>query len=144
MIFDIDFGSSIPIYAQLIAQVKHAIAAGFLRPGDNLPSLRETSKRLRVNPLTVSKAYRQLEAEGIVVTAHGRGTFVNSRSEDLGAEYRRDALDQAVDRMLVDAYHLGASPEEVRATVEGRLEVQRSKFRAQGSRLDREGDRRGE
>jgi GntR family transcriptional regulator len=153
MIFDIDTTSSNPIYAQLITQVKHAIAAGVLRPGDGLPSLRENSKRLRVNPLTVAKAYRQLEAEGIVITEHGRGTFVNSRSEDFGSEYRREALEQAVDRMLVEAYHLGASPNEVRSVVEDRVQVQGSRVNVQGSGseskiqgagLEREGDRRGE
>lgn len=121
MIFDIDTTSSLPIYAQLVAQVKHAIAAGVLRPGDALPSLRETSSRLRVNPLTVSKAYRELETAAIVTTDHGRGTFVSSKSEDLGDGYRSEALDQAVDHMLVEAYHLGASPDEIRLAVEDRL-----------------------
>lgn len=121
MIFDIDTTSSLPIYAQLVAQVKHGIAAGVLRPGDALPSLREISSRLRVNPLTVSKAYRELETAGIVTTGHGRGTFVSSKSEDFGDEYRREALDQAVDHMLVEGYHLGASPDEIRQAVEYRL-----------------------
>jgi GntR family transcriptional regulator len=121
MIFDIDTTSSLPIYAQLVAQVKHAIAAGVLRPGDALPSLRETSSRLRVNPLTVSKAYRELETAGIVTTDHGRGTFVSLKTVDLGDGYRSEALDQAVDHMLVEAYHLGASPDEIRQAVEDGL-----------------------
>jgi len=126
MIFNVDTTSSVPIYAQIIAQVKHAIAAGVLRSGDALPSLRETSARLRVNPLTVSKAYRLLEVEGIVSTDQGRGTFVTGKTKSLGKEYRRQALDQAVDRMLVEAHHLGASPKEVRATIERRLHGMRA------------------
>lgn len=122
MIFDIDTTSSVPIYAQIITQVKYAIAAGILRSGDVLPSLRETASRLRVNPLTVSKAYRELEVEGIVSTDQGRGTFVTAKTKSLGKKYRRQALDRAADRMLVEAYHLGASPEEVRRTVEDRLD----------------------
>ncbi len=121
MIFDIDTTSSLPIYAQLVAQVKHAIAAGVLRPGDLLPSLRETSTRLRINPLTVSKAYRELEAAGIVTMGQGRGTFVSPKSADLGDSYRKEALGQAVDRMLIEAYHLGASPDDVRSAVEDGL-----------------------
>ena len=121
MIFNIDTTSSIPIYAQIIAQVKHAIAAGILRTGDGLPSLRETASRLRINPLTVARAYRELEASAIVRTHHGRGTFVSGRSHELGEDYRREAMEQAVDRMLVEAYHLGASPDEVRETIEKRL-----------------------
>lgn len=125
MIFDIDTTSSLPIYAQIVAQVKHAVAAGILRAGDALPSLRETASRLRVNPLTVSKAYRELESEGIVVTGHGRGTFISAKSADLGEEYRREALDKAADRLLVEAYHLGASPDEIRQAVEERLKKMR-------------------
>lgn len=121
MIFSIDTTSSVPIYAQIIAQVKHAVAAGVLRSGDALPSLRETSSRLRVNPLTISKAYRELEVEGLVSTDQGRGTFVTAKTKSLGRKYRRQALDQAVDRMLVEAYHLRASPENIRRTVEDRL-----------------------
>ena len=121
MIFNIDTTSSVPMYAQIIAQVKHAIAAGVLRLGDGLPSLRETATRLRVNPLTVAKAYRELEAAGLVQTEHGRGTFISARCDELGEGYRREELVQTVDRMLVEAYHLGASPDEIRLTVEERL-----------------------
>ena len=123
MIFTIDVVSSVPIYAQIIAQVKHAIAAGILRTGDSLPSLRETATKLRVNPLTVAKAYRELETGGIVVTEHGRGTFVGDVSLDLGDEYRQDVLNQAVDRMLVEAHQVGASSDEVILTVRERLKA---------------------
>jgi GntR family transcriptional regulator len=121
MRFDVDPTSATPIYAQLIAQVKHAIAAGILRPGESLPSLREVATRLRVNPLTVTRAYRELEAEGIVVTIHGRGTFVSDGAAQVGDEYRREALTKAMDRLLVEAYHLGASADEVRTLLEERL-----------------------
>ncbi len=120
MRFDVDTTSATPIYAQLIAQVKHAIAAGILRPGDNLPSLRELAGQLRVNPLTVARAYRELEAANIITTGHGRGSFISAQAGGLGEEYRREALAQAVDRLLVEGYHLGASPEEMRALVEER------------------------
>lgn len=121
MIFNIDTTSSVPIYAQIIAQVKHAIAAGVLQTGDSLPSLRETATKLRVNPITVAKAYRELEMNGIVVTEHGRGTFIRSSSSDIGEEYRREVLKQAVDRMIVEAHQVGASSDEVLLTVRERL-----------------------
>ncbi len=123
MRFTVDTTSAVPIYAQLIAQVKHAMAAGVLRPGDSLPSLRELAAQLRVNPLTVARAYRELDALGIITTAHGRGSVISAGAERLGATYRREALAQAVDRMLVEAYHLGTSPEEIRAMVQERLQV---------------------
>jgi len=123
MIFNIDVASSVPIYAQIIAQVKHAIAAGVLRTGDSLPSLRETATKLRVNPLTVAKAYRELEMNGVVITEHGRGTFVGDNSPNLGEEYRQEALNQAVDRMVVEASQLGASSDVVLFTVRERLKT---------------------
>ena len=123
MIFNIDVASSVPIYAQIITQVKHAIAAGVLRTGDSLPSLRETATKLRVNPLTVAKAYRELEMNGVVITEHGRGTFIGDNSPNLGEEYRQEALNQAVDRMVVEASQLGASSDVVLFTVRERLKT---------------------
>ena len=122
MRFTVDTTSAIPIYAQLITEVKHAIAAGVLRAGDALPSLRELAGELRVNPLTVARAYRELEAMGIITTGHGRGSFISAGAADLGETYRREALAEAADRLLVEAYHLGASPEEIRSLIEERLQ----------------------
>lgn len=120
MRFSVEMNSAVPLYAQLVAQVKHAVAAGGLQPGDALPSLREVALRLRINPLTVKKAYGELEMLGIVATGHGRGTFVSAGSALFSARYRRDALAQAVDRLLVEAYHLGASEEEIIALIRER------------------------
>jgi len=123
MRFEVDTTSATPIYAQLIAQVKHAIAAGVLRPGDGLPSLRELAGQLRVNPLTVARAYRELEQQGIIATGHGRGSVISAQAGNIGAEYRQEALLQAVDRLLVEAYHLGATPEEISALVAARAQA---------------------
>jgi nifR3 family TIM-barrel protein len=106
----------------IIAQVKQAIAAGVLRPGDSLPSLRELASQLRVNPLTVARAYRELGQQGILNTEHGRGSTISPAAADLGEQYRREALARAVDHLLEQASHLGASPEEVRAAIEERLQ----------------------
>lgn len=123
MVFDIDLTSSVPIYAQIVTQVKHAIAGGVLRPGDPLPSLREMASQLRINPLTVTRAYRELESIGIVLTEHGRGTYVSANTSFLSDGYRREALDQVVDSMLVEARRLGATPDDIRSTVESRLHL---------------------
>jgi len=123
MLFEVDTTSSTPIYAQIVAQVKRALAAGLLRPGDALPSLREMASRLRINPLTVARAYRELEASGVVVTEHGRGTFITLRTSGLKEKYQREALAEAVNRLLEEAQHLGASPEEIRAAIEERFGV---------------------
>lgn len=129
MRFSVDTTSAVPIYAQLIAQVKQAIAAGVLRPGDSLPSLRDLAAQLRVNPLTVARAYRELDALGIITTAHGRGSVVSASAEAQGGTYRREALEQAVDRLLEEATHLGADAVEIQQLVQERLLVLRREER---------------
>lgn len=76
MIFTINPSDGLPIYRQIVRQVKHAVASGRLAPGDQLPSLRDLASELVINHLTVKKAYEVLEAEGIIATERGRGTFV--------------------------------------------------------------------
>ncbi|HOF86497.1 MAG TPA: GntR family transcriptional regulator [Armatimonadota bacterium] len=121
MRFSVDTTSAMPVYAQLVAQVKEAIAAGVLRPGESLPSLRELAGQLRVNPLTVARAYRALEAGGIIVTEHGRGSCVSPRAAAERAAFRREALEAAVNRLLAEAAQMGASPDEVWAVLAARM-----------------------
>ncbi len=123
MRFTIDATSAVPIYAQLVEQVKHAVASGTLQVDDPLPSLREVSTRLRISPLTVKKAYGELVTQGIVATGHGRGTFVSGDAGAFSAQYRRDALVQAVDRLLIEAFHLGASLDDVVALLRERRQT---------------------
>ncbi len=130
MRFEVETTSAVPIYAQIVAQVKQAMAAGVLRAGESLPSLRELASSLRVNPLTVARAYRELEAAGLVTTEHGRGTFVSAQAVALGDAARQELLAAAVDRLLVEAYHLGATPDAVRATLEERLQARRAEEEA--------------
>lgn len=123
MLFDVDTTSAIPIYAQIITQVKHGIAAGMLCAGDALPSQRELAARLRVNPLTVARAYRELEREGLVVSGQGRGTFI-ADTIVANEDYRRNALLQAVDKLLIEAHQLSATPAELHALIDERLQPQ--------------------
>ena len=74
MILRIDTTSSTPVYDQIVEQTKRAVASGAIRPGDALPSLREAARTLRINPLTVAKAYKQLEQDGVIETRHGLGS----------------------------------------------------------------------
>lgn len=113
MRFTVDPASSTPIYAQLVEQVKHAVASGRLQPGELLPSLREVAERLRISPLTVKKAYGELETLGIAATEHGRGTFIRAGANTFSEGYKQERLAEAVDRLLVEAHHLGASAEDV-------------------------------
>lgn len=114
MILRIDTTSSIPVYDQIVEQIKRAIASGALRPGDALPSLREAARTLRINPLTVAKAYKQLEQDGVVETRHGLGSYVSASAPSAAAEFGRQALARGIDHVLLDAMQLGIGFDEVR------------------------------
>jgi GntR family transcriptional regulator len=121
MLFRVEASSPVPIYAQIVGQVRAAVASGELAEGDPLPSVRQLAGELRVNPNTVAQAYRELEREGITYVQRGQGTFVAVM--DTGRrEAERDELARAlVDRMLEDAFRLGLSPAEVRETLDRSL-----------------------
>ncbi len=121
MRFDVDITSATPIYAQLVAQVKRALATGALRAGDLLPSLRELAAQLRVNPLTVARGYRELEQLGIIVTERGRGSYIGTQAPEQSAQFRREVLQQAIDQLLQEAHRLGASAAEVQQLLATRI-----------------------
>jgi GntR family transcriptional regulator len=105
MLFTINPNDGLPIYRQIMRQVKHAVASGRLAPGDKLPSQRDLASELVVNHLTVKKAYEVLEAEGIIATERGRGTFVAAGvPDDLRVKGLRDIRARARD--LADAAQL--------------------------------------
>jgi len=85
----VDAGAALPIYRQIVEQVKAAIASGVLSPGDRLPSHRDLAHELVVAPLTVSRAYEQLEREGFLATARGKGTFVTTSGSAAAAVIRQ-------------------------------------------------------
>lgn len=114
--------SPTPLYAQIAARVKVAIASGELSAGDGLPSVRLLAGQLRINPATVVQAYRELETEGFVEMRQGAGTFVREieparRQRERDAEARR-----LVRALLADAGRQGLSVEELRAAL--RLELE--------------------
>ena len=113
MQFQCDTTSRTPIYRQLIDQVRRAVARGGLRPGDRLPSVRQLSRELVVNPNTVARAYTELEREGTLVTQQGRGVFAAQPRTDLTRKARRERLGEKLDLLLVDAVHLRFTAEEL-------------------------------
>ena len=113
MFEDIDPRSPNPLWGQIAARVRVAVAAGELAPGQALPSVRELARRLRVNPATVAQAYRELAREGFVETRHGAGTFVQEVPSDRRAQERRDRARGLVRRMLEVGARLGISATEL-------------------------------
>ena len=113
MQFVITAGTELPIYRQLMRQITDAIAGGRLRPGDKLTSQRELAEQLVIAPLTVKKAYDELEREGLIRTERGRGTFVTTSALPLDPNQQRERLRDPVRQLLSRAHLGGLSFEEV-------------------------------
>jgi GntR family transcriptional regulator len=114
----LDPRSPVPLYAQIADHVRLAIACGDLADGDVLPSVRQLSAELRVNPATVVQAYRELERDGFVTTRHGAGTFVQNVAPELRARERRDAARRLVRELVRDAQRLGVTAEDLRGALD--------------------------
>lgn len=122
MVLQIDFKSGIPVYLQLVDQIKHAAAAGGIQPGEPLPSIRPLAEELRVNRNTVAKAYAELESQGIVENIQGKGCFLKEVGSPLTKTARNDLLAQEIDRVIVAAHHLQIPDSELISLVRKRLE----------------------
>ena len=122
MDLEIDFRSGIPIYLQVVERIKERIASGWLKPGDQLPTVRSLALDLRVNFNTVARSYRILDETGIISTQQGRGTYVlNISPPEVSEKIRQKALQALTRRYLADAERLGASPEELSQTLKDPL-----------------------
>lgn len=115
--FQIDPRSGLPVYRQLMDQIKYYVASGALRSGDQLPSIRDLAVRASVNPTTVVKCYTELQHEGVVEMKHGKGAFVAASSSEMTDAERRKILGQLAKQLLVEAKQLGASRELVEEVI---------------------------
>ena len=113
MQYEINSASRLPIYQQLVQQVREAIARGDLSPETQLPSVRQLSRDLVINPNTVARAYTELEREGLLNNRPGRGVFVALPKDELTKDARRRRLVEVLDKFLTEAVHLAFSEEEV-------------------------------
>jgi len=120
----IDPRSSTPLYAQIAARIRSAVASGELRPAAALPSVRELAAELRVNPATVVQAYRELEAEGFVEIRHGAGTFVRELAPARRSRERARQARAIVQRLLTEALRNGVSLRELRDAIDAEIGVE--------------------
>jgi GntR family transcriptional regulator len=111
--FFIDSSSRSPICRQLTHQIREGIARGKLQPEERLPSVRELSRTLVVNPNTIARVYTELERDGILNTRPGLGVFVAQPGSELSRKVRKERLREAVDHFLTEAVHLGFAADEV-------------------------------
>jgi GntR family transcriptional regulator len=113
MFDQIDPRSPTPLYDQIAGRIRVAVAAGELRPGEHLPSVRQLAGRLRVNPATVVQAYRTLESEGFVEMRQGSGTFVREIGPARRSEERSEQARDLVRAMLAEAGRRGLAAKEI-------------------------------
>ncbi len=124
--FQVHPSSGVPIYRQIMDQVRSLVAAGNLGDGDMLPSTRELAAALEVNMMTVSKAYSKLEADGAVVRVRGRGMrVVGTRSSSSLADRKKQAAGM-LEPIVLQAVHLGLTDEQIQAIVQRLLREKRS------------------
>lgn len=110
----IDKQSSRPYYEQLVLGIKEDILHGILQPGDKIPSVREMAKDLLMNPNTISKAYKILETEHVLVTVKGKGTFVKQTESGPRDLRRIQDLQQQFNELIIEAKHLQVTEKEIK------------------------------
>ena len=121
MQIQIQTSSQTPIYSQIVLQVREAVAKGRLAVDERLPSVRELSKDLVVNPNTIARAYRELERDGVLNTRPGLGVFVATITNDRTKSSRKRRIVDLLDELLTEAVLLGFKKDEVLATVNDRV-----------------------
>jgi GntR family transcriptional regulator len=121
--FLLDLKSGIPIYRQIIEQVKYTVAIGDLVTGDQLPTVRQLAVDLSINPNTVARAYRELEMEGILDTHQGSGTFVGRRRPEIDRIEKQRMLDRIVTDMLARASTYGFTLQDLQEGLKNRQEA---------------------
>jgi GntR family transcriptional regulator len=122
MQFRIDNASERAVYLQIIDQVKRDIALGRLAREERLPTVRQLSQQLTINPNTIAKAYRQLEQEGIIVTRSGAGAFIANLDSGLSKAVRRKLICDELERIVVEAFHMQIGKETMQEWFDAILE----------------------
>jgi GntR family transcriptional regulator len=110
----------LPIYLQLVNQIKYLVASGRLSSGEELPAIRVLAEKLLINPNTVARAYRELELAGVVEKRRTNGTFIAQGGSRLADGERRRIIEERVDALLAEAKQLGVSVQELLEIVETR------------------------
>ena len=110
--------SMVPVYEQLMDNIKQEIINGGIKEGEPLPSVRTLANELKISALTVKKAYDKLEEEGFIVTVHGKGSFVAATDMALAAEARKKSVEEAFALATERARALGLSDDEIREILE--------------------------
>lgn len=109
----INLTDGVPIYRQIVNQVKYLVASGLLSPGEELPAIRTLALQLKVTPNTIVKAYDELESSGVVHKRQGSGTFVSDGRPKLALLERRRIVERRIDALLAEAHQLNFTADDV-------------------------------
>ena len=114
-------GGTVPIYRQIIDQIRMGVAHGAFVNGELLPSVRALAERLVINPNTVARAYSELVREGVIESRHGKGAYIAQRRQVYSKAERTRRLDQALDALISEVIPLDYSHEQVRRALDRKL-----------------------
>lgn len=118
MQIQIEAKDGVPIYLQVMQQIKYLVASGRLQPGEELPSIRTLAEQLLVNPNTIARAYRELETAGVVEKRRTAGTYIAENGSPLAKKERLKLLNERIDRLLVEAFQMGFDLDDVLKLIE--------------------------
>ena len=119
---EVDQRSGVPIYVQIVEQVRHAVEVGGLKAGEHLPTVRRLAEDLTIAPNTIVKAYNELQRRGLVVSRPGFGTVVAEGVEEVARERRVEAVFERLRLLVRDAAALGISEDELWARLDSEFE----------------------
>jgi GntR family transcriptional regulator len=118
----IDPNSAVPIYLQIAHSIKHQVASGRLKPGEQLPTVRQLATDLRINPNTVARAYDSLDGDAVITTQQGRGTYVREHPDNAHLNrVRQEQLKTMMDSAVTQALSLGYTANEVKEAFDAEL-----------------------
>ena len=109
----IDTSNGVPIYIQIVEQIKRTVALGRLKPEDGLPSVRQLALDLTINPNTVARAYLELEHQGVIYKRQGQGTFISSRAVEVSRRERNKIVSALFEKAIVEAVNSGMTAMEI-------------------------------
>lgn len=122
----IDYHSGVPLTAQIVGQIKYLVVSGRLAAGEQIPSVRALATQLKLNPTTVARVYNQLEADDVIYTQPGRGTFIAPLRGGLTLDEKRRRLQGAIRELVVEAGRLGLDFEELQRLLAREIEAIRN------------------
>ena len=109
----INLTDGVPIYRQIVNQIKYLVASGLIRPGEELPPIRTLALQLKVTPNTIVKAYGELEVSGVVYSRRGAGTYVAEGRQQMARRERQRIIEQRIDAMLAEAHQLNFTADDL-------------------------------